>query len=67
MALIKNPIFSFLEDQKLYENEVCLKVIFQIIKLIFVDEIVYFNIFGKRFFTPTLPSKCNRKMMTFYS
>jgi hypothetical protein len=53
MALIENPIFSFLEDQKLYENEFCLKVTFQIIKLILVDGIVYFNIFGKRFFTPT--------------
>ncbi len=53
MALIENPIFSFLEDQKLYENEFCLKATFQIIKLILVDVIVYFNIFGKRFFTPT--------------
>ncbi len=53
MALIENPIFLFLEDEKFYENEVCLEVTFQIIKLILVDGIVYLNIFGRRIFTPT--------------
>ncbi len=53
MALIENPIFLFLEDEKFYENEVCLEVTFQIIKLILVDGIVYLKIFGRRIFTPT--------------
>jgi hypothetical protein len=53
MALIRNLIFLFLKDEKFYENEVCLEVTFQIIKLILVDMIVYLNIFGGRIFTPT--------------
>jgi hypothetical protein len=53
LALVENPISLFLENQKFYENEVCPKATFQIIKLILVDVIVYFNIFGKKIFTPT--------------
>ncbi len=40
LALVENPISSFLENEKFYENEVCLKVTFEIIKLILVDGIV---------------------------
>jgi hypothetical protein len=40
MALIENPISSFLENEKFYENEVCLKATSEIIKLILVDGIV---------------------------
>jgi hypothetical protein len=40
LALVENPISLFLENEKFYENEVCLKVTFEIIKLILVDAIV---------------------------
>jgi hypothetical protein len=53
IALIGNPLFSFLKNEKFYENEVCLEVTFQVIKLILVDMIVYLNIFDWRIFTPT--------------
>jgi hypothetical protein len=53
LALVENPISSFIKNQNFYENEVFPKATFQIIKLILVDMIVYFNIFGRKIFTPT--------------
>jgi hypothetical protein len=66
LAFIENPISSFLEDEKLYENEVCLEATFEIIKLVFVDGIVYFNIFNRKNFTPTYLISAITRWMTFY-
>ncbi len=66
LALVENPISSFLEDEKLYENEVCLEVILQIIKLIFSNGIIYLNIFGRKIFTPACLVSAITKWMTFY-
>jgi len=66
LALIENQISSFLEDEKLYENEVCPEVTFQIIKLIFVNGIIHLNIFGGKFFTLACLVSAIVRWMTFY-
>jgi hypothetical protein len=66
LALVENPISSFLEDEKLYENEVCSEATFEIIKLVLVDGIVYLNIFNGKIFTPSYLVSAITRWMTFY-
>jgi len=67
LALVENQISSFLEDEKLYENEVCPEVTFQIIKLIFANGIIHLNIFGRKIFTLACLVSAIIRWMTFYS
>ncbi len=67
LALVENQIPLFLEDEKLYENEVCPEVTFQIIKLIFANGVIHLNIFGGKIFTlACLQVSAIVKWMAFY-